>query len=86
MFLVAYSNPFLPGARFDHLANAGARFGLRFSNCGQRTVNRVVVSPRNQKLLGREARDDLVASFGDDDFFLNARGTPAIRRGPVPLI
>ena len=86
MFLVAYSNPFLPGARFDHFAHARAWFGFRFSDCGQRTVNRVVVSPRNQKLLGREARDDLVASFGDDDFFLNARGTPAIRRGPVPLI
>src|SRR5208282_5345268 len=40
------------------------------------------MSARDQQFLGREARDDFVAGLGDDDFFLDTRGAPAISRGP----
>src|ERR1700674_4727661 len=66
-FSVTYANSFLPGACFDHLANAGARLGFRLSNRGKRTIDREIVSPGYQKLLGRKAGDDFVASFRDDD-------------------
>src|SRR5208337_309430 len=44
--------------------------------------HREIVPAGYQEFFGREARDDFVASFGDNDFLLDARGTPAIRRGP----
>src|ERR1700732_3688058 len=81
-FSVTYANSFLPGACFDHLANAGARLGFRLSNRGKRTIDREMVFSGYQKLLGRKAGDDFVASFRDDDFFLDASSTPAVGRGP----
>ena len=80
--LVPYANSLLPGTRFDHLAYASARFGFGLTNCGQRTIYREIVSPGNQKLLSRETRYDLMAGFGDDDFFLDTGGAPAIGRWP----
>src|SRR3972149_5773643 len=38
--------------------------------------------PRHHQVVRREFRDDLVPLFGHDDFFFDARGAPAIRRGP----
>ena len=44
------------------------------------------MSARNQKFFGGEARDDFVASFGDDDLFFDAGCAPSIastaRRSP----
>src|SRR6202522_2363489 len=38
-----------------------------------------------QKFFRGEACDHFMASFSDDDFFLDPSGTPAIRRGPKSL-
>ena len=40
---------------------------------------------RDEQLFRREARDDFVAGFGHDDFFLDARRAPAVLRGPERL-
>ena len=37
----------------------------------------------DQQFFRREARDDFAAIFGDDDFFFETRGGPAVGCGPV---
>src|SRR4029077_4241143 len=76
--LVSDYNSFRARAGFDHLLDVLARLGLTLSRRGQRTVHRVVVRARHQKLLRREACDYFVARRRNDNFFLDARRAPAI--------
>src|ERR1700719_2193888 len=69
-------------AGLDHLEHALAGRSFGFSRGRQRTVHRVIVRARHQKLLCGKARNDFVPRRSDHDFFFNARRAPAIGRRP----
>src|ERR1700757_2913548 len=83
--LVSDANSFVPGARLDHFFYMLSRLRFALARSRQRTVHREVVSARNQKFFGREARDDFVARRSDHDLFFNASGAPSVRRRPERL-
>src|SRR5579862_5455662 len=78
--LVSDSNSFIPSARPDHFFYVLGRFRLALTRGRQLTIHREVMGARNQQLFGRETRDHFVPGWRDYNLFLDARGTPSVRR------
>src|SRR3984893_7455942 len=78
-----YSFGFCAG--FDHFTNAATRRSFVLAGGGQGTIHGEIVGAGDHKIFSRETCDDFVTSFGNDNFFLDARGTPAVGGGPERL-
>src|ERR1019366_2705620 len=73
---------FFAGGGFQHGEDVGAGWRVLFAHRGQGALHRVIVGAGDEEFVGGEARDDLVARFGDDDFFFDAGRAPAVLCGP----